>query len=224
MAETLSQKIRRWILEGVPIPEIIRRRNAHRRAKYEAHREEARKKEATRLDRMTPVEKCWRIGRQIFWTPPKSSERVIWYRIHEQRQDGGWFVHGTTLPSTAREAVLYGDGLCRIEAKYSQTGFATPGLGPVLKWHPEDGRFLVNRVRYYVSEKIGQNRPTGVERWRRALAGLGVIEAKVGWAGRGLVYPLNPPMTAREAQSYADRGWNRWVPVARAIRRLEEGR
>ena len=48
-----------------------------------------------------------------------------------------------------------------------------------------------------------------VKRWRRAQAALG---AENGF----------PKMTAREAQSYADKGWARWVPVADAIRKNEE--
>ena len=225
MAESLSQKIRRWILEGVPIMEVLRRRNAILRGEQVEAREERKRKEEAeekaRFARMKPPAKVWRIGRQIFWKAPDSIERVIWYRIHEQNADGSWFVHGTTLPPSAREAVLYGDGACRVEAKYAQTGFKTPGLSERLEADPQDPRVLVNTVRFYVSEKIEQRRPTGVERWRRVLAGFGVTEAKVGWAGRAPVHPLDPPMTAEEAESYAARGWTRWIPVARVLRRFE---
>ena len=225
MAESLGQKIRRWILEEVPIREILRRRNAIIRGEHEDARAERRRKEEAeekaRVARMKPPARCWRIGRQVFWEPPDSPERVIWYRIYEQHGDGSWGVHGTTLPPTAREAVLYGDGLCRVEAKYAQTGHATPGLGPVLKADPDDPRFLVNTVRYYVAEKREQGRVEGSIRWRRVLAGLGVIEAKVGWAGRAPVAPMDPPMSAAEAQDYAARGWGRWIPVARALARLQ---
>lgn len=225
MAESLGQKMARWLREGVPIQEILRRREEFRnRSHAEAVKElkeEKERKEAARVARMKPVSKCFRIGRQIFWEAPDSPEPVIWYRIHEQNGDGSWGVHGTTLPPTARESVLYGDALCRIEAKYAQTGFATPGLGPVLQWNPEDGRFLVNGVRYYVAEKMRQGNIVGANRWRRALAGMGVTEAKVGIAGGPLVHPLEPAMTAEEAQSYVDKGWNRWIPVARTMARLQ---
>ena len=30
-------------------------------------------------------------------------------------------------------------------------------------------------------------------------------------------------MTADEAQGYADQGWSRWVPVAKALREIESG-
>ena len=50
-----------------------------------------------------------------------------------------------------------------------------------------------------------------VIRWRRAQAGL----------GRDTGYDA---MTAAEARSYADKGWTRWVPVAKALRKIEKER
>ena len=50
--------------------------------------------------------------------------------------------------------------------------------------------------------------PDHVERWSRVLAAFG---ASNGYS----------PMTATESQTYADRGWTRWVPVVTALECLE---
>ena len=49
------------------------------------------------------------------------------------------------------------------------------------------------------------------DRWDRALLAFGETVADTTLS----------PMTATEAQGYADRGWNRWVEVAAALRELE---
>ena len=118
MAESLGQKIARWLREGVPIGEILRRRRDHMRASYNARVAERKKKEADRLAKMTPPARCWRIGREVFWEHPDSPIPVNFFEISEQMSDGRWTVHGTKTPADKHEAVLYGDGACRVEACY----------------------------------------------------------------------------------------------------------
>ncbi|MCY4055840.1 MAG: hypothetical protein OXF67_08275, partial [Cyanobacteria bacterium MAG CAR4_bin_6] len=69
---------------------------------------------------------------------------------------------------------------------------------------------LITRVRGYVAETA--NGEEHVKRWQRVLKALGEDDA----AFAGLT-----PMTASEAQTYADRGWSRWEPVATALTALE---
>ncbi len=69
---------------------------------------------------------------------------------------------------------------------------------------------LIAAVRGYAAE--GGEGPEHVKRWQRALKALGETDA----AFAGL-----DPMTAAEAQGYADKGWSRWEPVAAALTKLE---
>ena len=69
---------------------------------------------------------------------------------------------------------------------------------------------LIATVRGYVGETV--NGEEHVKRWQRVLKALGEDDA----AFAGLT-----PMTASEAQTYADRGWSRWEPVATALTALE---
>lgn len=72
-------------------------------------------------------------------------------------------------------------------------------------WYPE----LVQTMEDYCFEEPSDS--DHAVRWRRAMAGFGQQNG-------------HDPMTAAEAQTYADRGWKRWVPVAEALREIEKGR
>ena len=65
---------------------------------------------------------------------------------------------------------------------------------------------LIADVKGYAAEtwRAGDH----VDRWNRVLAAFGVLEH-------------DDPMTAQEAQTYADRGWDRWIPVVEALSKLE---
>ena len=65
---------------------------------------------------------------------------------------------------------------------------------------------LVAQVRGYAAETW--KHPDHVDRWRRVLAAFGDDNGYTA-------------MTAAEAQTYADRGWQRWVPVVDALKALE---
>ena len=65
---------------------------------------------------------------------------------------------------------------------------------------------LVAQVRGYAAETW--KHPDHVKRWKRVLAAFGDDNGYTA-------------MTAAEAQTYADRGWQRWVPVAAALAALE---
>ena len=67
---------------------------------------------------------------------------------------------------------------------------------------------LVAQVRGYAAETHeGQ---AHVDRWKRVLVAFGAE-----------TYPGLTPMTAAEAQVFADRGWSRWDPVVVALKKLE---
>ena len=69
---------------------------------------------------------------------------------------------------------------------------------------------LIADVRGYAGET--ESGEEHVKRWQRVLKALGEDDA----AFAGLI-----PMTASEAQTYADKGWVRWEPVATALTALE---
>ncbi|MCY4040300.1 MAG: hypothetical protein OXF72_03475, partial [Gammaproteobacteria bacterium] len=69
---------------------------------------------------------------------------------------------------------------------------------------------LLADVRAYAAET--DNGPEHVERWRRVLYAL--TNGAEGVA---------PAMTSHEAQTYADKGWARWVPVAAALKLIDGG-
>ena len=215
------------------IPEYLRRLLEWKARFLKAQREEgeraaaeAKRKNREEQDRIKalrrPPAKVWRIGRTILWLPPETADQLEpdGYWISERR-NGEWTAHGDYLPKDTRSAQLYGDGPAQVEAYYHDTALGETYISPAVT-APEQGkdRFLVDHVQYYVS--VRGRPPIYYERWRRVLAGFGVAKGK---RVRGvLVKPLVPAMTAQEAQGYADRGWGRWVPVARALRRIEATR
>ena len=66
---------------------------------------------------------------------------------------------------------------------------------------------LIQAVQGYAAET--QHGDAHQERWNRVLAAFGTITHA-------------NPMTAQEAQTYVDKGWNRWVPVTAALAALEQ--
>ncbi len=100
-------------------------------------------------------------------------------------------------PSSVTVALLDDDGVVPQGVPDSVVGDpATPGVDPA----------LVARVRGYAAETHqGQ---AHVYRWMRVLAAFGDDNG-------------HTPMTAAEAQTHADRGWQRWVPVVAALEALE---
>ena len=75
---------------------------------------------------------------------------------------------------------------------------ANPGVDPA----------LVAQVRDYLAKTDPVARPHVVERWQRVLAAFGDDNG-------------HTPMTAAEAQAFADQGYDKWVPVAAALAALE---
>ena len=87
------------------------------------------------------------------------------------------------------------DGEARLEDDAKRTPVSAPA--------PVQNAELLATIMDYIEEQDPASEH--VQRWRRARSALG--------AHNGF-----PAMTAAEAQSYADKGWKRWVPVAEAIR------
>ena len=66
---------------------------------------------------------------------------------------------------------------------------------------------LIQKVQNYAVET--HHGTDHVERWNRVLHAFGVIQH-------------TSTMTAQEAQTYVDKGWNRWIPVVEALKELEK--
>ena len=201
------------------------RRNFLRRQEAEQQRQQAERKAALERELAAikalrqPPAKVWRVGRTLFWIPPLTADQLqpAGYWISEQR-NGEWTTHGDYLPNTAREGELYGDGPAYVEAYYHDTALGEVYRSMVLS-NPGDPPMIVSRVRFCASERRKGIRH--VNRCRRVLAGFGVTEAKVGWAGHAAVSPLSPPMTADEAQRYAHSDSRFWSPIITVLRRIE---
>ena len=69
---------------------------------------------------------------------------------------------------------------------------------------------LIDDVKYYASEV--DHGPLHVERWKRVLTALGATQ------------PGYSPMTADEAVTYLNRGWERWREPLKALREIESKR
>ncbi len=102
-------------------------------------------------------------------------------------------------PSEVTVTLLDDDGL-QIETQSDEdsvvTDPVTPGVDPA----------LVALVRGYAAETW--KHPDHVKRWKRVLAAFGDDNGYTA-------------MTAAEAQVFADKGWQRWVPVVAALEALE---
>ena len=72
---------------------------------------------------------------------------------------------------------------------------------------------LVAQMRQWRNDPEWRTHKAHTDRWDRALLAFGETVADTSLT----------PMTAAEAQAFADRGWTRWVPVAEALRELEAG-
>ena len=226
--------------------EMLERLRNEQIARLKAWREQYRKErqaaEQRRLDSLKAVKeqeyarikalrrppaRVWRVGSTLFWDPPETADelRPDGYWISEQRADGSWTKHGDYLPHTARETrwlINPVNSTLKVETWYPQMSLYESYPSDPVPTVEGEPWWLVGRVRFYASDM--NLRPIGRERWRRVLAAFGAKEALVGWAGRPPVGPLDPPMTAAEAQIFADKGWERWIPVARALHRLEKER
>ncbi len=70
---------------------------------------------------------------------------------------------------------------------------------------------LITKMKQWRDDPCCASNKAHTDRWDRALLTFGETVADTTLS----------PMTATEAQGYADRGWNRWVEVAQALRELE---
>ena len=65
---------------------------------------------------------------------------------------------------------------------------------------------LIATIKMYAAETWKST--DHVDRWNRVLAAFGVLDH-------------SSPMTATEAQTYVDMGWDRWIPVLAELKALE---
>ena len=209
-------KVPAYLIRALGIREASRKRSADRVKEAEAEKE--RKRERIKSLRRPPS-KVWRVGTTIFWLPPETADELEpdGYWISELRK-GSWTKHGDYLRPDFRSAQLFGNNPARVEAYYHGTALGEVYMSPTVHPSADEDPYLVNRVRYYISE--GRRPPVYYERWRRVLCAFGVAKGKFV---RGKhITPLAPPMTAAEARGYADRGWRRWEPVALVLEKLEK--
>lgn len=179
-----------------------------------------KRKEQDRIKALRkPPAKVWRIGNTVFWEPPDTADQLkpAGYWLSEERH-GEWTKHGDYVLPDRRSATTFGDGPARVEVYYNDTALGEVYYSPIV--YNEDESYLVDKVRYYVSEKLWQRSTAGVNRWRRVLAAFGVEKPK--WVRGRRITPLEPAMTADEAAGYATKGWIRWIPVAKALKRIEK--
>ncbi len=124
----------------------------------------------------------------------------------------------TTLPGSASDSAAYVNihdsdnsgrqGTSQNDEMYSSALSADEEASPQAEESCVSGS-LVADVQGYAGETWRES-VDHVERWERVLAAFGETGS----------YSANP-MTATEAQTYADRGWNRWVPVVTALECIE---
>ena len=214
------------------IREFYEQREADARQKEEDARaaREAKEREWARVKALRrPPAKVWRIGQTILWSPPETFDQLkpAGYWISEER-NGSWTAHGDYVLTDVLESQLYGTGQASVQVYYHDTALGEVYSSPAVPYVEGEHRYLVGAVRHYIQEKTEQGRTDSANRWRRVLAAFGAGYGKWYDLRRGMmdneVFPLDPPMTATEAQSYADKGWERWIPVAMVLWRLEGGR
>ena len=118
----------------------------------------------------------------------------------QRRKPGHWLWAGASAPL----AVL----LAFSPAAYPQT----QNIATTQQQRDSDNPYaaLIATVRSYAEETF--NGEEHVRRWQRVLKALGEKDA---------AFASLTPMTASEAQTYADRGWTRWEPVVTALTALE---
>ncbi len=113
-------------------------------------------------------------------------------------QDGGIYQPAIAPGNAATASIIDNDEPTDEESANSDSAEATDSLNPYAD--------LIAEVRGYAIET--QEGLAHVERWMRVLAAFGDNNGQ-------------NPMTAVEAQTYANRGWSRWEPIAAALTEIE---
>ncbi len=129
-------------------------------------------------------------------------------------------VSGVADGDTNGESVAVSHGLSSEDARYSalllsgvlvavsDTTSGQQGAEPTPQGKYAD---LIVKMKEWRNDPRYVDDKAHTDRWDRALLAFGKTVADTTLT----------PMTAAEAQGYADRGWNRWVEVAAALRELE---
>ena len=210
-------KVPQYLKEALGFREQVRQASKEKAAALKRKRaEEQAKREAL----WKPPAKVWRVGFTLFWTAPETvgQTRLLGYWVAESGS-----LHGDYVPADVFESQLYGTGPASVTAYYADMGHYNGSVSPTVYFTQGEHCCVVGAVRYYAAQ--GGRPPAYYERWRRVLAALGVTGGRWYDLRRGVmdsrVQPLDPPMSAKEAQGYADRWGGRWVPVAKVLARLE---
>ena len=192
-----------------------------RRAQAQYDREAAEEAErAAREALRLPPARVWRVGQTALWRPPET--------VDQWRPLGYWIIegdswHGDYVPHDVFESQCFGTGPVKVQAVYEDMGHFQGSISPPAHYAEGEDPYLIGTARHYASQTdMGE---AHVEHWRRVLAAFGVTGGRWYDLRRGVqdsdVQPLDPPMTAAEAQAFLDRGWGTWEPVVPVLRRLE---
>ena len=213
-------KVPQYLKDALGFREEVQKASKDKAAELKRKRaEEQRKREAL----WKPPAKVWRVGYTLFWTAPENigDAKLLGYWVAESGS-----MHGDYVPADVHESQLYGTGPASVTAYYQDMGHYNGSVSPTVPFTHGENCCVVGAVRYYA--KQGGRPAAYYDRWRRVLAALGVDGGRWYDLRRGVmdsaVQPLDPPMSAAEAQGYADRWGSRWIPVAQVLWRLEKER
>ncbi len=129
---------------------------------------------------------------------------------------GAWYspatftVSGVADADAGDESVAVSHGITSGDPRYRAVGAGSLALSVS---DTEKYADLIARIGQWRNDSCCVADPAHTGRWDRALLALGKTVADTSLL----------PMAASEAQTYADRGWTRWVEVAAALRELQGG-
>ena len=121
------------------------------------------------------------------------------------------------VPDTVRTEIGPDPGVVKIIETTHIDGVFCPGcsLGPQTRLihnpGPEHDDLIAQMYDWRDNDPVWSSRKSHTDRWDRALLAF----------GENVVDPSIKPMTAAEAQAWADSGLTRWAPVAEALHQLE---
>ena len=130
-----------------------------------------------------------------------------------------FFVDGVSDDDTEDESVGVSHRITSADGKYAAALAGTVSVAVSDTTPPEQqeqsGKYaeLISQIYEWRNDPQWVDDKTHTDRWDRALLAFGETVADATLT----------PMTAQEAQAFADRGWSRWQQVADALRDIESG-
>ena len=131
-------------------------------------------------------------------------------RVSFPNTDVGWSVGDTVQLSIASTCPATGSGVGGSSAPHCDNCGTGGDTGAVSQGQDKYAG-LIARMKEWRNDPEWVSEKAHTDRWDRALLAFGETVADTTLS----------PMTAAEAQGFADRGWERWVEVAAALRELQ---